>query len=68
MDKASIVRVVAAFLALTALAGYDAPESLADSLVEVITAMVVLWGIWKNNYIAKKGIEQKKVLERNNLK
>lgn len=68
MDKASIVRVVAAIIAILALMGYDVPESLADSLVEVVAAVVVIWGIWKNNYIAKKGQKQKEVLERHKLK
>lgn len=68
VDKASVARVVAAVIALFALIGYDAPDSLADSLVEVITALIVIYGIWKNNYIAYKGKQQKEVLEKHNLK
>lgn len=68
VDKASIARFVAAIVALFALIGYDAPETLADSIVEVITALVVVYGIWKNNYIAHKGKKQKEILEKHDLK
>lgn len=73
-DKGSVARTVALIIALlnagANILGYETiPEELGG---EVITAAVLFivatWSHWKNNYLARKGMKQKKVLEKHNLK
>jgi SPP1 family holin len=71
MDKASIVRMVAAALAAIKLIlqpfGVELPQEVIDSIADVVAAVVVLYTAWKNNYISNKGKKQKEILKKNNL-
>ena len=74
MDKASVTRmVVLGIVLINAIANIVGFETIPVELGgEVITAAILLiastWAAWKNNYLAKKGQEQAKVLKRHNLK
>ncbi|MNB67603.1 Phage lysis protein, holin [compost metagenome] len=75
MDKASVVRTVVLAIALTnqlLTAAGKSPLPIEDETVDVListgfTVVVSVWTWWKNNYISKKGQEQKQVLERHDL-
>lgn len=68
MDKASVTRVVATIIALVAYFGINIPEGLDEYIVGAVMLVLTLHAMWKNNYLAKKGQAQKKVLERHDLK
>ncbi|MGG0721204.1 SPP1 phage holin family protein [Bacillus mycoides] len=38
-----------------------------DALVNVISFLFILYFGYKNNYVGKKGVEQKKLLKKHNL-
>ncbi|MGN4445353.1 SPP1 phage holin family protein [Bacillus cereus group sp. MYBK79-1] len=38
-----------------------------DAIVNVASFLFILYFVYKNNYVGKKGIEQKKVLKKHNL-
>ncbi|HDX9609348.1 TPA: SPP1 phage holin family protein [Bacillus toyonensis] len=38
-----------------------------DAIVNVISFLFILYFSYKNNYVGKKGIEQKKILKKHNL-
>ncbi|PFE96991.1 hypothetical protein CN325_15710 [Bacillus thuringiensis] len=38
-----------------------------DAIVNVISFLFILYFGYKNNYVGKKGIEQKKILKKHNL-
>lgn len=67
MDKASITRVVLAIVALVKLFGVDIHAEVIDAVVDVIASMVVMYTVYKNNYISGKGKRQKEVLDKNGL-
>ncbi|MNI85063.1 Phage lysis protein, holin [compost metagenome] len=75
MDKASVVRTVVLAIAMTnqlLTAAGKSPLPIEDETVDVListgfTVVVSVWTWWKNNYISKKGQEQKQVLERHDL-
>jgi SPP1 family holin len=73
MHKASVARylvlVVTVVNTLLNLFGYQTiPESMTNDLVLIISAAYTLFMAWKNNYLSKKGIAQKEVLDKNGLK
>lgn len=73
MDRASVTRyvllVVAVFNAVANMIGYNTISSeLANDIAAVISGLFILYAGWKNNYLSKKGVKQKEVLEQNNLK
>lgn len=74
MDKASVSRIVLLVIALVnAVANILGFETIpAEAGGEIITAAILLivsvWTAWKNNYLARKGLKQKEVLEKHNLK
>ena len=74
MDKASVSRAVLLIIVLiNAIANILGFETIPTELGgEIITAAILLvvsvWTAWKNNYLARKGQEQEKVLKRHNLK
>lgn len=74
MDKASVSRSVLLIIVLiNAIANILGFETIPTELGgEIITAAILLvvsvWTTWKNNYLARKGQEQAKVLKRHNLK
>lgn len=72
MDKASISRfvilVVAVVNAVLNLLGYQTiSDELINDIVAIVSGLVMLWAAWKNNYISKKGRQQKDVLKKNGL-
>ena len=68
MDKASVVRVVAAVIALVAYFGINVPDGMDEYIVGAVMLVLTLWSMWKNNYLARKGKKQKEVLKQHNLK
>lgn len=75
MDKMSIIRTIILVLALAnnllVAFGYS-PLPIEDQQVELVVSVVwtivaSLWAWWKNNYISKRGKEQKRVLDSNGL-
>lgn len=75
MDKMSIIRIVILIIALTnqfLVVNGMSPIPIDDITIEtlvstIFTVVIALWTTWKNNYISKKGLEQKRVLELNGL-
>lgn len=74
MDKASVARMVALVIvlinAVANLLGFETiPEEAGGEIITAAILLIVgIWTAWKNNYLARKGQEQKKVLEKHNLK
>ncbi|HEF5239109.1 TPA: phage holin [Bacillus cereus] len=71
-DAASISRyvvlVIAVINSVLNLVGYQTiDDKITNDLVAVITGAFALYMAWKNNYLSNKGIQQKDVLEKNNL-
>lgn len=75
MDKMSIIRTIILVLALAnqllVVFGYS-PLPIEDQQVELVvsvawTIAASLWTWWKNNYLSKRGKEQKRVLDSNGL-
>jgi SPP1 family holin len=72
MDKASVSRfaflIIAVVNAVLNLVGFQTiPDEFVNDLVAVITGAFVLWAAWKNNYLSKKGLLQKKALQAQGL-
>ncbi len=73
LDNASITRfiilVIAVINSVLNLVGYQTINNeLTNNIVAVITGGYVLYMAWKNNYLSSKGLQQKEVLEKHNLK
>ncbi|MDZ5607914.1 phage holin [Bacillus pseudomycoides] len=73
LDTASISRyvvlVIAVINSVLNLIGYQTiSNELANNIVAVITGVFTLYMAWKNNYLSSKGLQQKDVLEKHNLK
>lgn len=75
MDKGSLTRTIILAIALgnqLLTAAGKSPLPIEDETVTVaistgFTIVVSIWTWWKNNYISKKGQEQKEVLKENDL-
>lgn len=75
MDVSSVIRTILLIVALVnqvLVSTGKSPlpfedEQLETVLSTVFTTVISLWTWWKNNYISKKGQEQKRVLEANDL-
>lgn len=72
MDKASITRfallIVAVLNAMLNMLGYQTiPEDLVNDIIAVGSGVYFLYAAWKNNYLSKKGLKQKEVLQENKL-
>lgn len=67
-DKASVARVVALVISLVAYFNINVPEGMDEYIVGAVMLVITIYTAWKNNYLAKKGQEQAKVLKRHNLK
>lgn len=67
-DKASVARVVALVISLVAYFGINVPENMEEYIVGAVMLTLAIYTAWKNNYLARKGREQKKVLEKHDLK
>lgn len=73
LDNASIIRfiilVIAVINSVLNLVGYQTiSNELTNNIVAVITGGYALYMAWKNNYLLNKGLQQKRVLEKHNLK
>jgi SPP1 family holin len=73
MDKASVRRfallIVAVINSVLNMLGYQTiPEEFVNDLIAVGSGAYFIYAGWKNNYLSKKGIKQKEVLEANKLK
>ena len=72
MDKASVSRfvflIVAVANAVLNLVGYQTiPDEFVNDVVAVISGAYFIYVGWKNNYLSKKGLEQKEVLKEKGL-
>ncbi|GKU81189.1 phage holin [Niallia sp. NCCP-28] len=72
MDKASITRfallIVAVANSVLNMLGYQTiPEDLANDIIAVGSGVYFLYAGWKNNYLSKKGLKQKEVLQAKKL-
>lgn len=72
MDKGTIIRVVVFALAwfnqyLTSKGIQPLPILDEVFVSTLITFVVSVWTLFKNNYITKKGIDQREVLKMNEL-
>lgn len=71
MDKGSLIRTLVLAIALInqlLTASGKSPLPIEDETVDLLvsstfTVVVSIWTWWKNNYISKKGLKQKEVLE-----
>ncbi|MGH0544866.1 phage holin [Bacillus cereus] len=73
LDNVSITRftilIIAVINSVLNLTGYQTiSNELANNIVAVITGAYTLYMAWKNNYLSNKGLQQKEVLEKHNLK
>lgn len=73
MDKASLTRTILAIAVIvnTSLTAFGLPvigDDVINAVVVIAGDLLVLWAVWKNNYLSKKGQAQAEVLERNGLK
>lgn len=73
LDNASIARfvvlVIAVINSVLNLIGFQTiSNELTNNIVAVITGAYALYMAWKNNYLSSKGVQQKDVLEKHNLK
>lgn len=72
MDKQSITRFSLAVLGLLQLLlsqffGIQISDETIQATVDVISAIVVTWAMWKNNYLTSKGKKQKQELKKKGL-
>ncbi|WP_138090806.1 phage holin [Halalkalibacterium halodurans] len=67
-DTGSIARFFGLIAALLAYFGVNVPGDLTEAVTSFVVAALAVYAAWKNNYISKKGHEQKKVLEEAGLK
>lgn len=72
MDKASYTRVIVAIFVIVnnilLAIGYEPiGDDFINAVITIVGNVYVLYPIWKNNYLSKKGIRQKQVLQRNDL-
>ncbi|MFJ8521383.1 phage holin [Bacillus cereus] len=72
LDTGSIARftllIIAVINSVLNLTGYQTiSNELANNIVAVITGAYTIYMAWKNNYLSNKGLQQKEVLEKNNL-
>lgn len=73
IDTGSITRftllIIAVINSVLNLVGYQTiSNELENNIVAVITGLYTLYMAWKNNYLSQKGLQQKEVLEKHNLK
>ena len=72
LDKQSIIRFSLAVLGLLQLLlsqffGIQISDETIQATVDVISAIVVTWAMWKNNYLTSKGKKQKQELKKKGL-
>lgn len=73
MDKPSLTRVIIALFVIVnnvlLVLGYEPiNDDTVNAVITIAGNIYILWPIWKNNYLSNKGLRQKAVLKRNNLK
>jgi SPP1 family holin len=73
MDKGTLIRIILFVLAwvnsLLVQKGIQPLPLISEEVVaEVITFVVSVWTLWKNQYISKKGKIQKEILDKHTTK
>lgn len=64
-----ILLIIAVINSVLNLLGYETiSDELTNDIVAVVSGVLILYVGWKNNYLSKKGKEQKEALEREGLK
>lgn len=63
MDKGSVARFVGLLVGVLAYFGFDVGEQLQSAIVDVAFGAYIIYVAFKNNYLTKKGNEQKAVLD-----
>lgn len=71
-DTASISRyvvlVIAVINSVLNLIGYQTiSDELTNDIIAFLTGGYTLYMAWKNNYLSQKGLQQKAVIEKENL-
>lgn len=73
MDKGTLIRTIlllVSYLNAFLVANGKQPLPVIDEMMVALflTFVTSVWAWWKNNYVSKKGLAQKEVLERRGLK
>jgi SPP1 family holin len=63
MDKASVLRIVALLASLLAYFGLNIPQEWHEWIAGAIMLGIAIYSAWKNNYLSRKGQQQKAVLK-----
>lgn len=66
-DAPSVARFIGLIVALLAYFGVNVPEDLTEAVTSLAVAILAVYTAWKNNYISKKGHQQKEVLQAKGL-
>ncbi|MFB4260528.1 phage holin [Shouchella clausii] len=66
-DAPSITRFIGLIVALLAYFGVNVPEDLAEAITSLAVAILAVYTAWKNNYISRKGHQQKEALKKQGL-
>ncbi|WP_374562654.1 phage holin [Sinobaca sp. H24] len=48
--------------------GFEIGQDTVDATVDLVSAGLVTWAMWKNNYLGSKGKKQEQALKANHLK
>ncbi|MDO7281750.1 phage holin [Shouchella clausii] len=67
LDAPSMTRFIGLIVALLAYFGVNVPEDLTEAITSLAVAILAVYTAWKNNYISKKGHQQKEVLQAKGL-
>ncbi|MCK0473772.1 phage holin [Halalkalibacter sp. APA_J-10(15)] len=63
-DSGSVTRFFGLIAALLAYFGIHVPEDVTEAVASLAIAVLAVYAAWKNNYITKKGHEQKMAIEK----
>ncbi|WP_263708074.1 SPP1 phage holin family protein [Shouchella tritolerans] len=66
-DAPSMTRFIGLIVALLAYFGVNVPEDMTEAITSLAVAVLAVYTAWKNNYISKKGHQQKEVLQEKGL-
>jgi SPP1 family holin len=68
MTRFTLLIVAVVNSVLNMLGFQTIPAELVNDLIAVASGFYFLYAGWKNNYLSRKGLKQKEVLQANNLK
>lgn len=66
-DAPSVARFIGLIVALLAYFGVNVPEDLTEAVTSLAVAILAVYTAWKNNYISRKGHQQKEALQKQGL-